>query len=143
MKLNLINTSEGLKPCYDDDYDEKKKLRLGEVYAADIKPARNLRFHRLYFALINLAWEYLPESQTAGFRSKENFRKYVEIAAGCCDVIYHPRFRDWVEVPRSISFDRMDEAEFRDVYDRVRDVIFSIIGRFVTREEFERNLSNF
>lgn len=143
MKLNLVNTPEGLKPCYDEDYEEKKKLRIGETYTAEIKPARNLRFHRLYFALIGLAWEYLPESQTAGFRTKENFRKYVEIAAGCCDVIYHPRFKDWVEVPKSVSFDKMDDAEFRDLYERVREVIFSIIGRFVSDEEFERNLSNF
>ncbi len=143
MKLTLYNTPSGLKPCYDEDYDEKKKLKVGEYYTAEIKLQRNIRFHRLYFGLINLAWEYLPESQTKGFKTKENFRKYVEIAAGCCDVIYHPKFKDWVEVPKSISFDKMDEAEFRAVYDGVKDVIFSIIGRWVTPEEFEQNLSQF
>lgn len=143
MKLSLYNTPGGLKPCYDEDYDEKRKLKIGEYYTAEIRLQRNPRFLRMYFALIGLAWEYLPESQTKGFRTKENFRKYVEIAAGCCDVIYHPKYRDWVEVPKSISFDSMDEAEFRDVYGRVKDVIFSIIGRFVTQEEFERNLANF
>ena len=118
-------------------------MKVGSFYTAEIKLVRNIEFHKLYFALINLAWEYLPESQTKGFKTKENFRKYVEIAAGCCDVIYHPKFKEWVEVPKSISFDKMDEAEFRDVYDGVKNVIFSIIGRFVSQEEFERNLSQF
>ena len=143
MKLNLYNTPSGLKPVYDEDFDEKKKLKVGEFYTAEIKLVRNPNFHRLYFGLINLAWAYLPESQTTGFKTKENFRKYVEIAAGCCDVIYHPKFKEWVEVPKSISFEKMDEAEFRTVYDGVKDVIFSIIGRFVSQEEFERNLSQF
>lgn len=143
MKLSLYNTPSGLKPCYDEDYDEKKKLKIGEYYTAEIRLSRNPQFHKLYFALINLAWEYLPESQTNGFRTKENFRKYVEIAAGCCEVIYHPRLREWVEVPKSISFDSMDEAEFRDVYENVKNVVFSIIGRFVSPDEFERHLANF
>ena len=32
MKLLLLNTREGLKPLTDDDYDEKKKLKIGEIY---------------------------------------------------------------------------------------------------------------
>ena len=38
MILLLKNTVEGLKPLYDDDYEEKRKLKIGEVYKADIKP---------------------------------------------------------------------------------------------------------
>ncbi|MBR1698431.1 MAG: DUF1367 family protein [Bacteroidales bacterium] len=48
-----------------------------------------------------------------------------------------------MEVPKSISFEKMDEAEFRDVYENVKTVIFSIIGRFVSQEEFEKNLAQF
>jgi len=55
MELYLLNTSEGLKPCYDKDYDEKKKLKIGATYKAKITLARNVQFHRKYFSLINLA----------------------------------------------------------------------------------------
>ncbi len=143
MKINLLCTPSGLKPCTDEDYESKVQLKNGEVYQAEIRLVRNYKFLKLYHSLIAAAWEYLPESQTRGFKTKENFRKYVEIAAGCCDVIYHPKFREWVEVPKSIAFDKMDEAEFRSVYDGVKDVIFSIIGRWVTPEEFESNLANY
>lgn len=143
MKLQLLNTASGLVPVDDYAYDEKKKLKVGEVYTAEIKQSRNYRFHKLYFALINCAWEYLPERQTQGFRSKENLRKYVEVAAGHCEPFYSPAKREWLEVPKSISFDTMDEAEFRDLYERVKDVIFSILGNYITIEEFEKNMANF
>lgn len=144
MKINLYNTPSGLRPLYDEDFDEKKKLKVGETYVAEIKLHRNSSFHRKYFALINLAWEYLPEKQTEGFRgNKELFRKYCEVAAGFCEPFYSPARKEWVEVPKSISFSSMDEAEFIDLYERVKDVIFGIIGRFVTEEEFVNTLASF
>lgn len=143
MKLNLLNTPSGLKPCYDADYDEKRKLKLGVVYEAEIRLVRNYRFHKKFFALINLAWSYLPEKTQNGFRSVDGFRQYVTVAAGHYDTFYSPRRREWVEIPKSIKFGSMDEAEFSTLYDNCRDVIFSIIGRYVTEEEFENNLMQF
>lgn len=143
MKLLVINTPRGLVPMGDDDFDEKKKLKLGQTYSVEIKVARNVDFHRKYFALIAYAWEFLNEQETARFKSKDNFRKYLEMAAGHCDVIYHPRLQEFVEIPKSISFGSMDNTAFSELYERVKDVIFSIIGDRVTREEFERLLIDF
>lgn len=143
MKLLVINTPRGLVPLEDDDYDEKKKLKLGQTYSVEVKVARNVDFHRKYFALISYAWEFLNEQETERFRTKENFRKYVEVAAGHCDVIFHPRLQEYVEIPKSISFGKMDNAEFSDLYQRVKDVIFSIIGDRVTQDQFERLLLDF
>lgn len=143
MKLLVVNTPRGLVPCGDDDYDQKKKLRLGETYSVEVRVARNVDFHRKYFALIAYAWEYLNEKELATFKSKDNFRKYLEISAGHCEVIYHPRLQEFVEIPKSISFGSMDNAEFSELYGKVKDVIFSIIGNRVTIEEFERILIDF
>lgn len=143
MKLLVINTPRGLVPLGDDDYEEKKKLKLGQTYSVEVKVARNVDFHRKYFALISYAWEFLNEQETERFRTKENFRKYVEVAAGHCDVIFHPRLQEYVEIPKSISFGKMDNAEFSDLYQRVKDVIFSIIGNRVTQDQFERLLLDF
>ena len=97
-------------------------LRIGEVYNAEIKLARNLNFHRKYFALINCAWEYQNEDTTKHFKNVECFRKTVEIAAGNCEPVYNLQLGQWVEIPKSIAFDKMDENEFRDLYERVKDV---------------------
>ena len=143
MKLLVINTPRGLVPLDDDDFEEKKKLKLGQTYSVEVKVARNVDFHRKYFALIAYAWEFLNEQETATFKSKDNFRKYLEISAGHCDVIFHPRLQEFVEIPKSISFGSMDNTAFSGLYERVKDVIFSIIGDRVTREEFERLLIDF
>lgn len=143
MRLLVVNTPRGLVPFGDDDYDQKKKLKVGETYNVEIKVARNVDFHRKYFALISYAWEFLNEKEVERFRDKDNFRKYVEIAAGHCEVIYHPRLQEFVEIPKSISFGSMDNTGFSDLYNRVKDVIFSMIGGRVSESEFERLLLDF
>lgn len=143
MKFLVTNTPRGLVPLDDDDYEEKKKLKIGQIYSVEVKVARNVDFHRKYFALIAYAWEFLDEQEVATFKSKDNFRKYLEISAGHCDVIFHPRLHEFVKIPKSISFGSMDNTAFSELYERVKDVIFSIIGDRVTKEEFERLLIDF
>lgn len=144
MKLKLLNTPLGLKPCYDEDFEEKKKLKVGEIYEADIKLVRNIRFHRLFFALINTGYAYLPErAQTGVFGSVEGFRKSVIIAAGFTNTYWNIREKCFAQEAKSISFASMDETEFRDVYDRCKDVIWQLISRYVPQEVFKKNLTNF
>lgn len=144
MKLNLLNTAHGLVPLYDEDYDEKRKLKVGQVYQADIRMPRNPKFHRLFFALINTGYAYIPgDVQDYYFKNVEGFRKSVLITAGFTRVFYDIRRQSFIEEAESISFSNMDEARFRDVYERCKDVIFSLISKYVTIEEFERNLSHF
>ena len=143
MKLNLLNTARGLLPLYDDDYDEKKKLKVGVVYQAEVKAPRNYKFLRKAFALLNAAWELMDERQTAAWRSKEGFRNYLTVASGFYDVYWNPRLNEFVEMPKSWSFDSMDEAEFSELYERMKDVVFNVLGDRVTEEVFETVLSNF
>lgn len=144
MKLYLNNTAAGLVPLYDDDYEQKRKLRLGKVYLAEIKLARNVQFHRKYFALIKCAWEYQNESVQSFFHNDCNlFRKTVEVAAGICDRVFNLRLKEWVDIPRSISFSAMDEAEFAEMYERIKDVLFSTFLKDIDYKEFQSNLINF
>lgn len=144
MKINLQNTARGLIPLYDDDYEEKRKLKIGEVYTAEIRLARNYQFHRKYFALIHCAWEYQNEKVQEHFHNlKENFRKTIQIAAGHCDTYYSIARKEWIEESKSISFEKMEEAEFQELYNRVKDVLFMHFLKHISEEEFMRNLANF
>ncbi len=144
MRLFVKNTPQGLIPMYDDDYDAKKRLKFDEVYRVDIVKARNIDFHRKYFALINIGWEYLNEEQTKFFKyDREGFRKCVQIAAGYYTLTYSIKRKEWVEESVSISFEKMDELEFQDLYNKVRDVIFSLVEDNVSEDEFLFNLADF
>lgn len=145
MKLMLQNTAVGLVPLYESDFEEKRKLKVGQVYQAEIKVARNSRFHRKFWAMLNTAWALLPEKTQNGFRSFDGFRAYLLVAAGFFDTYYSPRLKEFVEVPKSISFAQMDEPEFNECYERVKDVIWAVLKPRVqiTEEVFEKYLQNF
>lgn len=143
MKLDLICTAKGLIPVGDDSYDEKRKLKIGTIYQAEIKVPRNYKFLKKAFALLNAAWELMDERQQASWRSKEGFRAYITVASGYYDVYFNPRLREFCEIPKSWGFDNMDEAAFSDLYERMKDVIFSVLGDRITEEIFEQVLSNF
>ena len=143
MRINCINTASGLVPIDDESYDEKKRLRIGETYEVDVKLLRNYRFLKKAHALVNAAWVLLGERRQAAWRSKEGFRAYLTVTAGFYDVYYNTRLCQFVEAPKSWSFDRMEESEFSDLYERMKDVIYGILGDSISPEEFEQTLSNF
>ena len=62
MKLLLLNTASGLKPMYDEDYEEKK-LKIGEVYQATIKTVRNYELHKNNFRDAPLCMG-IPDTET-------------------------------------------------------------------------------
>ena len=85
----------------------------------------------------------MDERQQEAWRSKEGFRQYLTVTAGYYDVYYNQRLQTVVETPRSWSFDSMSESEFGDLYERMKDVIFAVLGDKVTEEIFDSVLSNF
>jgi len=146
MKLNLINTPRGfLVPESDVDYDNKTKLRIGETYSVEIKLIRNPEFHRLYFQMLRTAWEFLPESiRDVRFHGNQNaFRKCIEIAAGYYEEFYSLSMRQWIQGPKSIAFERLDETEFHELYNGVRSVLDKILTKYISVEEFETHFLRF
>ena len=143
MELLLMNTSQGMKPMYDEDFDEKRRLKIGQVYRAKVTVPRNVGLHRLYFSLINCAWDLLTEQQRTFFGTKDSFRKTLQVAAGHCERVFHLQLREWVEVPKSIAFDKMKGDEFEALYQGVKDVLFKVFLKHVTLEQFDEILMNY
>ena len=141
MKMRVVNTASGFVPETDVDYEAKKKLKGGSTYEITIKEVRNPKFHRLYFSLINLSWEYISEQRRQFFHDDiEAYRKAVEIAAGHYEPVYSVARRMWLEMPKSIAFDKLSESDFHDLYERVKDVIVSLFIPDDVRDEFEKQL---
>lgn len=144
MKIYVVKTEQGLIPATEYDFEYAKTMKNGEVYGVDIKVSRNPRFHRKYMALMRTAWEYLRENQQEFFHKDfDNFRKTIEIAAGWCETVYSIGERRWIEVPKSVSFDAIEEHQFRELYERVKDVLFETALKGISEEEFMKNLIDF
>lgn len=124
MELYALRDGSSLRPCYDDDYDKFKSIKEGQPVHVTIAEARSIRFHRKYFALVSTAWECLDGRWRIRFRENlDNFRRTLTLLAGFTDPLYIPSTGEWVETPRSISFERMSEAEFRLLYDATLRVL--------------------
>ena len=145
MKILLYNDYGHLKPLYDADFESKNKLKLGSTYQATIKLARNVDFHRKYFKLISIAWELMGEKTHDFFKNSDGFRKSIEITAGWYTPIYNINLNEWVQAPKSISFDSMDQEEFNELYERVKDVIWDLLEQcnLITIDNFNNVLKDF
>lgn len=61
-ELSFIKTNVGLVPHTESDKETFSKWKLGEVVVGKFKRVRNPKFHRKFFALLNLAFDYYEPS---------------------------------------------------------------------------------
>ncbi len=135
MDLYLVKTNNGtFIPAYDSDHEAAKKIKSGEMVKGSITRPRNVGFHKKFFALLNLGFQNQEQ-----YEDFESFRAVVIMKAGFYTKIATDRGA--VYLPKSISFAKMDETEFEQVYDKVLDVIIAVIG--VTKEDVEIEIVNF
>lgn len=134
MRILCRNTLTGLVPLYPHDFDERRKLRLGQDYEVEVKNPRNIKFHRKFMAMLNVGYENSKLDMPF-----ESYRKYVTMKAGFFRAYTTPRgtFYD----AESISFSAMSQDQFEDVYSRVLDVIIKDLG--CTGEDIEEQIMSF
>jgi hypothetical protein len=142
MKIAVRNTLEGLIPIYPSDLTEKQRLKLGEDYECEIHKARNIHFHKKFFALVKCAWLNLPEHLDERFPHPEVLRKVLQIEAGFYNVYY---LLDGTEIreAQSIAFDKMDQAQFEEVYNKVLDIILQKVLIGTTASEINPEILSF
>ena len=148
------------------------KVKFGAVLYADFSQARNPAFHRKYFSLLNLGFQYWePTGGAISPADKELINGYVQFLAyyaGSEEALQaaadeylqdaaakrvgnititksFEAFRAWVTIqsghyteyqmpdgsvrkePRSISFAKMDDIEFSQLYKATIDVLWNYI----------------
>lgn len=126
---SLRGMSEADQVAYKNFKTRLNKLEEGELCSIDAKLPRNSRFHRKFFAMLNLgylAWEpkrkhknYKGEPVTKNF---ERFRSDCLIMAGHYEQTFSLDGKLKLEA-KSISFANMEQAEFEEIYSSVCDVL--------------------
>ena len=132
MKAVLIKTLTGMMPGDPDSEKWYQKRKLGAAIRVEATEVRNYAFHKKFFALLNLGFEYWEPGEIScdyGVPEKnfERFRKDVTILAG----YYHAviRLDGTVRIEAdSISFAKMDDDTFADLYSKVLDVLIKKIS---------------
>lgn len=172
-KFNIVRTSaplpkeEELKSiryflfeCFTGFLDQDKKQwhkywkklfrsEPGELSSIETIFTRNYRFHKKYFALLNYAFDcWEPDRQRKSYKGMpvtknfERFRSDVTIQAGFYEQTFDLDGNMKLEA-QSISFAKMDDNDFEEVYNRVADVILQkVLITYKGREELDNVMNN-
>lgn len=136
MKITLIKQlNNTFKIAYNSDYETAKKIALNEPIEFEFTKKRNVKFHRKFFALLNLVFENQEQ-----YNNIEHLRKDLTISAGYYDLRHNFQGVEIVE-PKSISFAKMDELEFIEFYNRIIDVVVKWLG--IGKEEIIDNIEQY
>lgn len=152
-EINLVKLPDGgLKGMSDRDQlaynrfrSRLKNAHPGEVIEIEAKLPRNSRFHRKFFALLNLGFEHWEpgrkHKQYKGMpvaKNFDHFRKEVTIIAGFYEQTFDLDGNMKLEA-KSISFASMEEPEFEEVYSAVMNVLLDkVFSRYSGRAEVDQ-----
>jgi len=177
--LSFVKTSAGLVPHTEHDKEVFDKWKVGGVISGEFKQVRNPKFHRKFFGLLNLAFNYYEPS--SGVLTADEKRIATKIFVGLEDMsegtgafldwgrefmkaesderkgqieniqcAFDPFRYDMIEkagyyttvnlpsggtkrVAKSISFAKMDQLEFDQLY----KAVFNTLWRFVLSRTFK------
>lgn len=127
-KLYLKCTLTGFIPADEASAEIKRKYKVGEVYRGEIVKPRSYKHHKLCFALLGLTFDNQER-----YTNFDKFRKAVALEAGHTEELISI---DGVLtiLPRSLSYDELDEIEFSEVMPRLMTVCANILGGMDLRE---------
>ena len=136
MKIQVIKTISGLRPAYDSDYESFKKIPLNEIIEIEYKKQRNVKFHRKLFSLLNLAY-----SNQNIFDNLEDMRYCLMLECNLSDIKVNRLTGETFKVPKSLQFAKMDEIEFNEVYNTLKQYICEWLG--VTNEQINEEIEQY
>ncbi len=130
---------QGLVP--DDEISERiyNRAMIGDIIEADAKipkDQRSLKQNRLYFKMLDVVFNNLPERYANEIATQHQLRMRILLRIGFTEFI--PTGTGVHEIPRSIDF-RVGQDEFhREVWKPTVDLIETVLIPGIDRKELER-----
>ena len=141
-------TSSGLLlPATPESCDFLHQIKIGEWIHADFKRVRNYAFHKRFFKLLQLGFDYwTPVGGAITPRERELLSGFVDYLCESVGREHTPALSEHIypdgsrgRRAKSIAFANMDEVEFQQVYKSVLNVLWNwiLFRKFSSQEEVE------
>jgi hypothetical protein len=131
----LVKTKHGtFAPAFNEDIETAKKYKVGEIYAGEIWKRRNIKFHKKWFALLNICFDNQER-----FDVIDHFRDEFLLKSGHYRMHITAKGKT-VYLIKSISFKNMDDIKFGELYEKSFTVALKNYCKGNTREEIENNI---
>lgn len=135
-----------ITPRDEDGREAVRSLSPDRPVMVEVKQARSISQHRLYWGMVRLIHNNLPEEWAARYPRAENLSDAFKVEAGYYDQLFDLTKERVVLKPKSIAFENMDQAEFREFFDgsvRVAaDVIIKDLDKTALLKELEEMLGD-
>ena len=115
-----------------------KGFHIGDVVFAELKKPRNPGFHRLAHSLGQIVADNIDDF--SGMDSHSVLKRLqIESGTACDEIAYRVNGMMIIQrIPRSLSFESLDEADFQAVFRGLCRHIASTYWKGLTNEEIER-----
>ena len=135
MKITLQKQSDAYYPFDDEAVELTNKKPENSLYVVDIKQSRNPAYHRRALKMLRLMFDMTDECLTF-----EPWRKMLTIKAGYFTAIGSVDINGTVSsavIPDSLSFENMEEAEFKECYQALHRAFCEKYGKLLTNDQLE------
>jgi hypothetical protein len=133
-------------PANQASADAMEAMKPNQEFKAEITQPRNYQFHKKFFSLIEAAYEAWdgPVIEHKGElvrKNRDRFRKDITIMCGYYELVVNLKHELRKEA-KSISFAKMSQEEFEELYSTAIDVILGhvLAGSGYTEEELRKQV---
>ena len=98
-------------PSLPQDSDFFESIPQGEIFEFDFVKKRNAKFHKKYFAMLNVVLQH-----TEKWENVEQLRAAVLLNIGHFDMIWEPINKMMIPKVGSINWAQMDEVKFNRIF---------------------------
>ena len=113
----LIKTLNGLKASDDESEEALKRFKIGDIIKAKISKPRNIKFHRKYFKLLSIVFDNQER-----YKTSEQLLVAIKLKLQMYDIITTIDGK-LAPVLHSISFSKMDEIKFSELYNNTLTIL--------------------
>lgn len=137
MEILVVKTINNLlKPAFEEDLEKFNKFPKDVYFEIKYTKTRNVKFHRKFFALVKLAFE-----NQSDYRLMEDLRRDLIITSGHYEESVNKITGEVYKMAKSLQFSKMDDTEFSQIYEDVKEVVIQWLG--IDNESLETELQQY
>lgn len=138
IKFIAVRSGTLLAPIDEDGENAIKSLSNEESYSVTISVDRSLKMNGAYFSLLNFVWENMPEKFQAKVPKNKFYVLLKELQGRFTEIKVSEKTS--IKEYESLSFEKMNEARFHEVFKEDVDFIISDILTPMGMQDFVEQL---
>lgn len=136
-ELYMRRALDRLVPVDHLSADLLRNFAQGKALRVTVVEPRNIKHHRMYWALVAAIFPHQKAYATA-----DDLHDALKLACGYFDMVRNPLTGRKYPKTRSIAFDKMDQAQFSEFFNRAVEVVLTRIVPGVDKADLQAQIED-